>query len=231
MAWTMGFIQAPASEVAGAYLAWQTAIQNKRGVDIREEHRHGGLQSAFDGLLPLTSVERRRSVFIQTMSDWTAYFDNGVMGSDPMPVVAHLCLQQGWKGVCATSVPNSFDAKAGRGSYRSTQWEIYGPSRTEWLNVERTLAASNDGGRWVFVDQGAKLPFEQVEFYQKKRIQDRFTPELLESYLKEMGIRAFDEDFYESSEGHWLLNKSGPHAPQMQSYTLEESYALPGGIG
>ncbi|MDR3443701.1 hypothetical protein [Dyella sp.] len=123
-------------------------------------------------------------------------------------------------------MPDTFDARLGQGSYGSTQWQIYGPERTDWLNVQRSLAASNDGGRWAFVDQGARLPFEQEDFYKKKRIQDRFTPELLESYLREMGIYAFDEGFYDSPNGYTLFSRVGSHSPAMKSYSLEEAKAL-----
>lgn len=42
------------------------------------------LEQTFRRLLPRTTPIRMRKLFIGTNSDWTAYFDNGRRGPDPV---------------------------------------------------------------------------------------------------------------------------------------------------
>jgi hypothetical protein len=224
----IGFIQAPAPEVAQSFMDWQTPIQEKRSVKIELEHKSGQFCSALESLLPLTSVESRRVIFVQTKADWTAYFDNGARGADIFSRVSYLCKLLGCKGVRASYVPHTFEKKTGLGRYGSTQWEVYGPNAPGVLNIERSLAAANDGGKWVFVDQGIPMPFEDLDAYSNKVIKERFTPEMLGSYLRCMGIEAYNSDFYESEAGYYVASKIGPSAPKLVSYSLEEARRLNG---
>jgi hypothetical protein len=80
--------------------------------------------------------------------------------------------------------------------YGATTFSLYGPNKTEWLNRIRSISAYNEGDHWVFQAQGEIQPYEQVEHYRKRRIVDRFTPELLESYCRALGIEPFEEEFY-----------------------------------
>jgi len=89
-------------------------------------------------------------------------------------------------------------------------------------NAVRSISAMNDGGKWSFDTFGEVLPFEESEPYQAKRIKDRFTPEMLDRYLKAMGIHAFDEAFYDSPGGAYLVETQGPTWPNAQDFTLEE---------
>jgi hypothetical protein len=99
--------------------------------------------------------------------------------------------------------------------------ELYGPRQTAFLNYERSLSATNDGGRWVFVNEGAPLPFENTDAYRARSIRERFTPELLDRYLRALGISAFDPDFY--SRHGTLIERIGPLLPATREYSLEEA--------
>ena len=59
-----GFLQCGLREAVDAYLTWQTPIQSARFVTLEQSALKGSLEEALLGLLPLTSVERRRFVFI-----------------------------------------------------------------------------------------------------------------------------------------------------------------------
>ena len=54
----------------------------------------------------------------------------------------------------------------------------------------------HDEEKWIFETEGEIQPFERVEKYKAKRIQDRFTDDLLEEYCLALGIRLFDAEFY-----------------------------------
>lgn len=60
----------------------------------------------------------------------------------------------------------------------------------------RYLQLSDSGGRWVFHQEGEPLAFEDVAAYERRRIRDRFTSEMLEQYCAALGLRPFDDDFY-----------------------------------
>jgi hypothetical protein len=56
------------------------------------------------------------------------------------------------------------------------------------------MLSDQDG--WEFDNYGEPLPFEDVEKYKEKFARNRFTPEMLDTYLNECGIDFFNEDFY-----------------------------------
>ena len=68
----------------------------------------------------------------------------------------------------------------------ATIWEVYAPQHlggTTPNGYRRSIAAANDGGRWVFFESGAPYPFEKADHYALPRKRDRFTRELLIEYL------------------------------------------------
>jgi hypothetical protein len=89
------------------------------------------------------------------------------------------------RGLAVTCIPNT-----------AVRFELYAPEKREWLNLERSIAAVNDYGKWTFKVTGSVQPFEKTERYKAKAVKDRFTPELLEEYCAALEIRLFDEDFY-----------------------------------
>jgi len=108
------------------------------------------------------------------------------------------------------------------GRYGAMMFELYRPQGMRDYNTVRSISAMNDGGKWSFDTFGEALPFEEVESYQAKRVKDRFTPEMLDRYLKSLGIHAFDEAFYDSPGEAYLVETEGPTYPNFQSYSLEE---------
>ena len=74
--------------------------------------------------------------------------------------------------------------------------EVYGPEQTHWLSVIRSISLVNDGGRWSFDQSGTPFLFEDLDRYAAKRVRDRFTFELLERHLHELGLSPFELDFY-----------------------------------
>ena len=206
---TIGFLRCPIEVAVAAFLEWQRAIQKERGVRLHERKVAGPLDGLLRGLFPLTSVERRRFLFLPTNSDWTAFIDNGHHGTDAFPPISYLAQVIGCAGIRAT------DARPGA-TQGGTIFEMYGPELTDWLNIERAIYATLIDGRWSFGMSGTMLSFENPAFYKRKRIKDRFNSDVLKQYLGELGIWAFDIDFYRH-EGI-LAEKSGVSAPGMQLF-------------
>src|SRR6478672_5112577 len=85
-----GLIEAPLVDVVAAYTTWQRSIE----IEHARTEIKSSLSDAFESLLPLAN-SKMRCLFIQTRSPWVAYFQNGIQGSDPFPVMSYLAEKMG----------------------------------------------------------------------------------------------------------------------------------------
>lgn len=165
---TIGFLELDFEVAARAFHSWhQSFLRADQRVDCRSIS--GDLPSVLLHLLPLTTVLRRRHLFVPTRSRWTAYFDNGAHGTDAYSPMSYMAQTRGCHGLRVTAVPNTISRDARLGRYGATILEMYGPERTEFLNTIRSVGAVNDGGRWSFDAGGQVQPFEDVAHYQARR--------------------------------------------------------------
>ena len=223
----IGFLECDVTTAAVAFQKWQHPIQSGRGVRLSRGEIVGNLPSRLDSLLPLTSHEARRFLFSPTKSSWTAYFDCGWRGTDAFTTVSHLCTTIGCRGVRGVSVPHTIKKAVGREVGRSgaTMFELYLPDANScsFLNIRRSISAAYDG-RWTFDANGEPpLDFEQLERYNARQIRDRFTPEMLDEYLRSFGILCFSADFYDVPQPGYLISKEGPCAAGMKEYSLAQA--------
>jgi hypothetical protein len=220
----MGFLETDVEHAARAFTGWQAGLEASRGIAVQVQPVLGTLEQALSTLLPLTSPERRRYLFMPTRSAWTGYVDNARSGTDAASAMAYMSRTLGCRGLRVVAVPNTY--RKGKGRYGAVMLEVYGPHRTAWINTVRVVSASNDGGRWVFDQFGEPFPFEKVERYQERRVRDRFTFDMLREYLLHLGLSPFEEGFY-LPEGApaWLVEKTGPVASPYKEFTLAEARA------
>ena len=78
----MGFLELGAEQAAQAFATWQRGLPISRGNTIEVLPVSGTLEQVLSSLLPLTSGETQRDLFIPTRSAWTAYVENGWTGTD-----------------------------------------------------------------------------------------------------------------------------------------------------
>ena len=109
----------------------------------------------------------------------------------------------------------------------ATIWEVYAPESLGGcppLGYRRSIAAANDGGRWAFSESGERYPFEQIERYAERRRRDRFTREMLRTYLQH--FEAFTHAFLHVDAGSPAVRLQQVtnvwHTPE---YTLEQVVA------
>jgi hypothetical protein len=218
----MGFLEAEVAHAAGSFAAWQGGLNAPRGIAVGLHPVSGTLEQVLSTLLPLTFPETRRDLFIPTRSPWTAYVENGKSGTDAASAMSYMARTIGCRGLRVVAVPN--EHRKGKGRFGAVMLEVYGPHRTAWINTIRAVAASNDGGRWAFDAYGEPFPFEKLDRYQERRVQDRFTFDMLKEYLRYLGLTPFEESFY-LPEGApaWLVERTGPVAPNYQEFTLAEA--------
>ena len=230
---TVGFLEAPLAESVRAFVDWERSVHEPLGTSVEQRPVTGGLEEVLLSLLPLTNILPRRYLFVPTTSPWVAYFDNGHQGTDAFSVISYLAGRLGSRGLRVTAVPDTIEGefKGARGEYGALVLEVYGPHKTDFLNYVRSIALANDGGRWVFSQSGTPFPFEDVRRYGARRVKDRFTFELLERYLSELGLSPFVEEFYlpASAGPAQLVEKRGAFPPGMKEYTLAEARTSPQG--
>jgi hypothetical protein len=223
---TMGFLEYPAAEAAAGFLDWMRAIHEPLGRRLDERRVSGGLEEVLLGLLPLVSILRTRWLFIPTASPWCAFVDNGHQGTDAFSAMSFLAERLGCRGMRVTAVPDTIEGefKGARGEYGAVVLEVYGPERTHFLNYQRSICALHDGDRWDFSAGGTPFPFEETERYRARRIRDRFTFDMLERYLRQLGLEPFEEDFYlpgPAAEAV-LIEQTGTRPAGMREFGLEE---------
>lgn len=222
------FIECDAKTAADAFQEWQTPIQSARGVRLNRRELAGDFPAKLECLLPLTSHEARRILFLPTRSNWTAYLDSGWRGTDAS-AVRFLSKTIGCRGIRAVCAPDTMrKTPTGElGRYGATILEVYAAdaSGCSFLNVQRSIFAANDGGRWKFGANGQPFAFEDLERYTARQIRDRFTPEMLDEYLRHFGIDFFSPDFYDVAQPAYLISKEGPCAAGMNEYSLDQARA------
>jgi hypothetical protein len=221
----MGFLELGAEQAAQAFATWHREVMTPRGISVEVLPVTGSLEQALSSLLPLTSGETQRHLFIPTRSAWTGYVANGWTGTDAASPLRYMARWLSIRCLRVVAVPHTLHGNHGR--YGSVMLGVYGPEQPGKIsNTVRALAAANDGGRWVFEQSGEPFPFEQVEQYQARRVRDRFTFEMLKDYLRNLGLAPFEEDFYMPPDSRaWLVQKTGPFTTVGQEYTLEEARA------
>lgn len=223
----IGFLEADTVKAAKAFVDWQSLVQQKRGVSVKQREVSGNLEEVLQTLLPLTSVERRRFLFVPTATPWVAYFDNGYQGGDPLSIISYLAKQVQARGLRTVAIPNTIEGefKTARGQYGANIFELYGPQDTDFLNYIRSITLANDGGKWVFAQSGTPLPFEDTSLYKARDVKQRFNFDTLQQYLKNLNLFPFEEDFYlpASNNKAILIEKSGPVNPNLKEYSLAEA--------
>jgi hypothetical protein len=218
----LGFLETDAEHAARAFATWQGGLMAPRGIAVGVYPVSGALEKTLSALLPLTSPEMRRHLFIPTRSAWTGYVDNQPGGTDAASAMSYMAQTLGCRGLRVVAVPHTLRKDKGR--YGAVMLEVYGPRQTHWLNYLRTLYAANDGGHWVFGQSGEPFPFEKLEHYQARRVRDRFTFDMLKDYLRHLGLSPFEEDFYlPAGAPAWLVEKTGPFVPAQTEYTLAQA--------
>ena len=189
---SIGFVRAEIDDVEVAVVKWKAQL----GLSIRSEPIVG-LESGLRTLPPLVAGIRPRMLLISHTSEWTAYFDCLLTGTDAVSAVAYLARTLGVPGVAVTAVPDTAGLKDYRhGQFGGVSFELFGPEGSSALNSIRSIAAINNGGRWVFVTGGTEQPFETRTRYLARKIRNRFTSDMAEDYCRALGIQVFDPSAY-----------------------------------
>lgn len=211
-----GLIRAPVETVLDARLK----AYHEHGLnDCTREDLNEPLELSFRALEPL-SFQHTKEIYLATRFGWTAFFQNGTRGSDPALPMLQLS-----KALCVQAM--RVCVRPPEANYPSVIWEVYDTEENgaSAHGYRRSIAAANDGGRWVFEARGVHFPFEELGRYNARRKRDRFPPQLLWQYLREMGIPPLSDDdllFRGKAKGGIL---SRPKIEGARHLTLREAIA------
>lgn len=214
-----GFLEAPLPVIVDAVVHWRSSL----GVSVEATPLNAPFHSLFHSLEPLT-MPPSKELLLATTSEWTAYFNNAIHGSDPFPPMSYLSLKLKCRGVVALSSPNS--QKPTGKSYGAVGFWLLSPTNRQWLNVERSILSMNDGGKWKFSTMGEVLNFEDTACYMNKKISDRFTTDMLRNYCEAMGINIFSHNFYQKKG--ILVNHKTKLAATTPQFSLLETRRMKG---
>lgn len=182
-----GFVQAPLEDVTTAFTDWMATHH-----PVTANPYQGALETLLTHLAPLT-IESSKHLFVETHSDWVAYFNNNLYGSsEAYAPVSILCEIIHCQGVAVTTRPRGFKRIQGGG----VTFVLFAPEAREHRNVERLIELARDGGRWSFRTLGKPQPYEDLAQYHNWRTTQRFTVEMLIQYCGALGIELINPDFY-----------------------------------
>jgi len=153
----------------------------------------GDLSTMLQELEPL-SGPMTRALWVETKSEWTAYFDNSIGGSDPYGSISYISRLLSCRGVTVSCFPDIKEQSSGQ-----MRFDLWGQEPVDAFHCTRSIAATREDDTWSWDVAGMPLSFEKMETYSRKRIKDRFPPELAIQYCLAVGVNPFDESFYAQS--------------------------------
>ncbi|MEP7764389.1 hypothetical protein [Sanguibacter sp. 25GB23B1] len=151
---------------------------------------------------------------------WASVVEAGAALGGPGPVTRRACIKVGaWSliltdgprgtdvGGLPIHVPEVFSRRAIRAvcvdddgpGYPARILVVHGPDGETPLNVERSIAAAHDGGRWVFETSGTPYDFEDLTAYRHRLKKRRFTSEMLYDYLRRLSVPVDTEPDWSST--------------------------------
>ena len=218
--WTIGFFKAPTATVAATLEDWRVEIHGRHNVESVAVG--GGLSAMLTRVEPLVRGYTPPELLVPTRNtEWTAYFAGGFSGADEAPI-GGLAREIPCEAVSFMMVPER-EASRPKQPNGGRSILLIADHDTEWLNYARSVGVGQDGNRWTFEQQGDPLPFEDVSAYQKRRVKDRFTEDMLVDYAANLGLYPMDEQFY-SQQGVLLRTRLEAKA-SAYSMTLAEARA------
>ena len=197
LTFTWGFVESPFAQFSRAFLDWQDHLEEKFRVQSERKSFSAPLSGSLFALDPLTTP-LDRYLLTETHSGWSAIFSNGLRMNDVFSPVSYLPTVLKCRGLNIRCVPDRSKTtdKDEVQIYGAVEFSLYGPNKTDWLNVIRRVSIANDVSGWQFAAQGEVQPYEQIENYRKRKIVERLTSDMLESYCAALGIELFNSDFY-----------------------------------
>ncbi len=86
--------------------------------------------------------------------------------------------------------------------------ECEGYFLTYFINgLQRTIQSYDDGGKWVFYNEGPVQDFEYQDYYKNKIKKKRFNYNIIEEYLSRIDIKINDNEFWKPIGKVWNIKR------------------------
>ena len=189
-------------------------------LELTETPLEAPLEDCLSLLSPLSPAPNKE-LYLQTSFGWTAYLANGCRGS-----CASLPMKQ-LAGALSTMAIRACAAHH-TALYPGHILEVFDTPHAgaNAHGYRRSIAAANDGGRWVFEQSGIPFDFEDTARYAARLKRNRFTREMLATYLVGLGAQPLSDQTlqYDGASRAILLERTAPKA--LPQYTLDQAKAL-----
>lgn len=211
-----GLIRSDVDTVAAAWIRMYEDV----GVKDPAKWVSGSLETCFTMLEPLT-FPPRKELFLSTTFGWTIHLANSTRGSDPFLPMSKLSRALGVTALRACVTPPG-------ALYQGVILEVYDTPQAggDADGYRRSIAAMNDGGRWVFEQSGAPFAFEDTARYDARKKRDRFTPDMLFSYLEHLGIPHLSDETLQPGGSCRGMLLAHPPLEGFSTHSLAETKAL-----
>jgi hypothetical protein len=187
----IGFLKLPLEAAAAAMIDWRRRLTGYAASTAL----CGALPELFPALEPLTAAVAPRELLVAA-GEWTALFDCGFRGTDPVSPVGYFTETLSTWGLIASSCPHTYSPSRKGGRMGQVSFKLCGPELIDYSTAVRIVGVTYDSSRWVFQSYGELQPFEEPAAYEARRVRERFTSEMLERYCQAIGVDVFNPDFY-----------------------------------
>ena len=217
------FIEGGVDEVVDAWMGWRgrgTLIRT--GYPMRARPIRGDLEQQLQQLLPFVSPMSRKTLFTPTADPipaaavpggpWVCILNDNWVAGGAKDSAGGLA-PRGFRAITVESSPSSLDVEKNIGFYGLHRLGVYWHDPTKKFEIGGRsigVAQFENIRTWNFVDHGEPLPFEDAHHYTAKKVQDRFTQEMLIQYCAALGLRPFDADFYAPDRVGVLIEDTSP---------------------
>lgn len=190
----MSFVAGKAEDVVSAFDLWKL---DSNKIESRFGRCDGTFESALCALEPLDGT---KMLLVQTSNPaWTAVLSNHWQGGQQFHQASIISERLRVDRVdIGVSFPST-NEETGRGRKPSCHF-AYSIPVLKTLGDAAHVQVSDQGNhtpKWQYDHSPNYMPFEDVDAYQRRRITDRFTPEMLVDYCRDVGLEIFNEEFYD----------------------------------
>ncbi|MDW4574077.1 hypothetical protein R8Z57_14955 [Microbacterium sp. M3] len=164
-------------EVSAELLAQWLLIQYGRGWRLRPPTWESA-SDAFHALIPQAAFSREALI---PCGRWTLLLNNTPLGTDVGLLPGRAAETLECRAIRAVSIEDT-------ALYPARMLDVHTPRSSDVFKLERSIAAANDGGRWVFETSGEPYDFEDQCAYRRRLKASRFTSAMLADYLEQLGV-------------------------------------------
>lgn len=192
---SIGFVEYALESSVQAFVKWKKEVVN----EVHQCKRIiGDFPAVLKELKPLCTPYRK-VLFLETDSTWTAVFFNEKYGQGCPEHMERLSAILNCRSIFAFHAPHmtgQSGSTSANDTYGGTILSINDPRCKGVINEVRSIYLGHDGTKWEFETFGQIQPFENPDYYRKRKKTDRFNREILDEYLGHFGIRFFCPRFY-----------------------------------